>query len=94
MNTCKNCFYNVFKDWQSALGWGCTIIILFCYLGMPVCEMVLHLFDIPYEFTRSDAGRIFALTTTMVSIAGMKTYEKIKTRGLDIAEGNTRKIEQ
>ncbi len=80
MTTCRNCLYKVFKaDWPSALGWILTLVIAWRYMGITMCEVIFRVCGIEdIVLLRSDASHIFALVSTLISMAGMKTYERVK----------------
>lgn len=94
IKTTKDFVYSIFKaDWPAALGWVLTFVIFWRYVGISFCEVIFHL--IGHEdvvMLRSDSSHIFALVTTMISMAGMKTYERVK--GVTGTSGETKIIQK
>lgn len=82
MTMCKQCLYRIFKaDWPSALGWVLTLAIAWQYIGTPILDAAIFIFQGSDRFTpeQADASHIFALMSTLLGMAGLKTYERVKS---------------
>ena len=77
--------------WRPFIGWVCGLAIAYAYIGQPIFEWFVAIFDITYTRTvgedevvelikapKIDTNTLYQLVLAMLGLAGLRTYEKSK----------------
>ena len=64
--------------WRPFLGWVGGTAIAYHYVGAPFLHSLFTAFNIDFPLPQLDLGMLLNLVLTMLGMAGIRTYEKIK----------------
>lgn len=67
------------SNWRPMVGWVCVASIAYVYLLEPFLRFVATvIFGYAGEFPQVNDDKLFELLLTLLGVAGLKTYEKVK----------------
>lgn len=64
--------------WRPALGWVCAAGFAYAFVVGPMVAMVIRVFKAEYVLPVLDTGSLIALVTSMLGLAGARTWEKVQ----------------
>lgn len=62
--------------WRPAIGWICAIALAWSWVLAPIVEVILKACGIPIIMPRLQSTEIVSLTTSLLGMSALRTYDK------------------
>lgn len=65
------------SGWRPAVGWICGTACAWNWIGLPVCKLLMAMFNHPINVAPADLGEMMPVLMGMLGLGGLRTIEKL-----------------
>jgi hypothetical protein len=65
------------SGWRPAIGWICGTACAWNWIGLPVCKLLMAMFNHPLNISPADLGEMMPVLMGMLGLGGLRTIEKL-----------------